>query len=351
MSEQKPTKKKRFWQGCLLTMLIPFMLCGLCYGGVAIYVALTETPFDDEVADAYALLPEKTTGAALLTDFELRTDPRLDTIFPSHFTHTMIDPIFVMANLSFEDVSQVALINVDYNSAAILIYTPQAKTSFDYAQSQTDMQAEEYEGSTLYRFTSPYAEGYGEEAVNKNLETWAWVLLNDNLLVAGGESTVKNILDIYDGRQPNLFESRPVMRNLITLLRDYPNAYYQFRREEDILAGKAFSRIIQIILIPVAGLGNLAQMQAGGYAAANIEDGCTSIQAIQMPSRSSAAIIYSLMGGLGAFENFSRPNNLSWDADSIENIRINDVYYTQIFWNEEKCAKMRSENPPFVFPP
>ena len=87
---------KKKWFGCCLSIVLtPFLVCGLYYGAVTLYVALTELPYDDERVDAYALLPAETTGAAVLTDLRLREDTRLKFILPHHRINELIDPIFV----------------------------------------------------------------------------------------------------------------------------------------------------------------------------------------------------------------------------------------------------------------
>ncbi|MBE7472258.1 MAG: hypothetical protein DPW09_10255 [Anaerolineae bacterium] len=339
--------KKKPVTCCLSILLAPLLVCGLYSGLTTLYLALTEIPYDYKRVDAYTLFPAETTGAALVTNFNLLTeDPRLETILPYHTPHIYVESLLASAQLQFEDVSQLTLLEIDYNSAAILIYTPKAQAVFDALQTQSFGQVDRYNENVIYRITSPHAEGWGDAASSKNLEPWAWALVNEGLLVVGGITTVENILDIHYGRRPNLVEARPIMKTVITLLRDKPNVYYGIRREEDIALSKTFAWVAGFFLGPFYGLLEAFSVEAGAFAAENIEDGCISIMASQMPSRTSAAIITSPFKVLTGVGNLQGPNSGNWYADSMETIRINNVKLIKLFWKKENCYKDRS----VVFP-
>lgn len=344
-------KKKKYVTCCLSIILTPLLVCGLYNGAIAIYITLTELPYNNEVVDSYTLFPAETTGAAILTDLKLREDPRLKTIFPYHTPHIYIDSLLASAQLQVEDVSELTLFEVDYNSAALLIYTQQARVIFDNLQTQGFGQVDNYNDSTLYMITSPHAKGYRDDLSSlKRLEPWAWALVNDGLLVVGGVSTVENILDIYHDRRPSLVEARPIMKNIITVLRDKPNVYYSIRRENDIALAKNFVRVLQFFMGPFYALLEAASMEAGAFAAEDVEDGCISIMGTQMPSRTSAAILSSPFKMLSGLENLRGPSSLNWYADSVETVRINNVMLTKVYWSKENCKKIRAEQPLFVFP-
>ena len=284
--------KRRNVNCCLSIILAPFLVCGLYFGAETLYLALTKLPYDNETVDVYTLIPAKTTGVAVLTNYDLLEDPQLDKIFPKFYPHNYVRPLLALVQMPLDVVSEVTLISVERNSTAILIRTPQARSVFENL-SIPEVERSQYGDNRIYLMTSPYAEGYGNAADNYNLETWAWALISDDLLIIGGVSTVENVIDIYHNHRPNLVEDRPIMRNVITLLRDKPNAYYNIRSEEDVATSRIIVAIARFFTGPLYGLLEMGSTEALAYAAEDVEDECISMMAAQMPSRKSAAIMSS----------------------------------------------------------
>ncbi len=94
----------------------------------------------------------------------------------------------------------------------------------------------------------------------------------------------------------------------------------------------------------------LDSTEAIAYAAEDDDEGCTSIMGTQMPSRKSAMILSSPFKVINGFDNLKPPDLRSWNADSIETARINDVTLTKVYWHREKCDEIRAKKSPFVFP-